>query len=137
MARRFRELDGASVKVGIQGDAGSLDDVAIVDIGVWNEFGTSRIPPRPFMRTTADENRKPAGDLAAGLAGRVLDGRMPARRALGTLGEWFQGLIQARITASKSWAKPNAPSTIRRKKSSTPLIDTGRLRASIRWVIGR
>jgi len=31
---------------------------------------------------------------------------------------------------------PNAPATIRKKKSSTPLVDTGQLRASITYQRG-
>ena len=44
-----------------------------------------------------------------------------------------QGDVQQNIVNGK-WAA-NAPSTIKRKKSSKPLIDTGKLRQSVRGIV--
>ena len=43
------------------------------------------------------------------------------------------GLVQEKIESGSY--EPNAPSTIRKKKSDKPLIDTGRMRQSVKYVI--
>ena len=47
-----QRLNGRVVKVGIQG--GSHDDM--VDIAIYNHFGTRHILPRPFMADCAEQN---------------------------------------------------------------------------------
>lgn len=56
-------------------------------------------------------------------------------KELERVGLWAQGSIQQRI--SDGIPPPNAESTIRRKGSSTPLIDTGQLRTSIKYRVKR
>ena len=46
-----------------------------------------------------------------------------------------KGLIQRKIVDGTF--EPNAPSTIRKKGSSRPLIDTGRMRQSVNFIIRR
>ena len=63
----------------------------------------------------------------------VLSGEMDARKALGLIGvkvvAWIKETIRAGLTP------PNAPSTIERKGSSTPLVDDGQLINSIHFEI--
>lgn len=122
---------GGTVKVGIQGEAG------IVDIAIYNEFGTKTIPSRPFMRTATDDNRANINRIMEMYAKQIISGQIGVRAALGRVGEWFTNRIQLHISNSKTWAEENADSTIAAKGSSTPLIDTGRLRQSVRWVIDK
>jgi len=130
----MKALDGKAVKVGVMGGAEN-NGVAIVDYAVWNEFGTSRIPARPFMAKTADENRDTVQKFAGFLIGKVIDGQLSVDRALKNLGEFYQLKIQMNIRTAKEWAEPNAPATIAMKGSSSPLIDQGRLVQSIRYEI--
>ena len=44
-------------------------------------------------------------------------------------------LVQEKIVSGSF--KPNAPSTIRKKGSDKPLIDTGRMRQSVKYVCQR
>lgn len=141
------------MKVGVQSDAGRTDPDPprtksgrarrgetfgphvgpyLADVAAWNELGTSDIPARPFMREAADQYRPRFETLSRHLVGKVIDGTATAETVLKTVGEWFQGRVQAKLTAGP-WAA-NAPATVRAKGSSKPLIDTGRLRQSIRWV---
>lgn len=53
------------------------------------------------------------------------------RAQLSRLGVLAQGDIQMEITALSS--PPNTPSTIARKGSSNPLIDTGAMRGAVTW----
>jgi hypothetical protein len=63
----------------------------------------------------------------------VLLGRLSEDAALGLLGTKAVGEIQKRMARG---IKPdNAPSTIAAKGSSTPLIDTGRLRQSVTYAV--
>ena len=45
----------------------------------------------------------------------------------------MKDVIQESITEG-AW-EPNAPSTVAKKKSSKPLIDTGRMRQSVNYII--
>lgn len=124
------------VKVGVMGDVGTSDEGAdMLLIAAVNEFGSAdgRVPERSYIRAGFDKNRSKLRNTAAALWGRVLDGDMDQRQALGLLGETHQDQVQKFLTALS--APPNAASTIARKRgSANPLIDTGRLRSSIRWV---
>ena len=124
------------VKVGVMGDAGTSDEgTDMLLIAAVNEFGSAdgRVPERSYIRAGFDKNRSKLRSTAAALWGRVLDGDMDQRQALGLLGETHQDQVQKFLTALS--APPNAASTIARKRgSANPLIDTGRLRSSIRWV---
>ena len=47
---RVRRLDGVTVSAGILNNAGvSSKGVPLVDIAIYNEFGTRHIPSRPFV----------------------------------------------------------------------------------------
>lgn len=125
-----------SVQVGLPAGEVGAD---ILSIGFWNEFGTTRIPERPFLRNAMRDNRATyVGNLTT-IAERVVvsameGGEYSLSTALGQLGQKAAGDIQREITTLAS--PPNAPSTIRQKKSSNPLIDEGRLRQAITWKLG-
>lgn len=55
--------------------------------------------------------------------------------ALKTIGVFAQGAVRSYMTDLQD--PPNAPSTIKKKGSSNPLIDTGELRSSITWVVSK
>lgn len=130
--REVAEARRGGVKVGVLGDAGASEEgTDLIDIAIYNEFGTRGIPARPFIRGAYDEKRRQLAKRKERLWNLILQGRIGARRALGLLGEEHQGQIQEFMTALSQ--PPNAPSTIAQKGSSNPLIDTGRLRGSIRW----
>lgn len=117
------QLRGRGVKVGLMAGGPVQDGVPVVQYAAYNEWGTATIPARPFMRKTADDAERPLGGFASGLARNVLNGRMTANQVLDGLGVWYQARIRATVRSSQSWAAPNAPSTIKAKGSSVPLID--------------
>lgn len=128
--RSVSDLADKGVKVGIQSDAGDHDGVNLVDIAIYNELGTSRIPARPFVRDCLVKNQAAAERVMAHLAQKALQGA-PAHDVVATLGEWYQN-VQKRHLLTENWT-PNAPATIKRKKSSKPLVDTGKMVGAIRW----
>lgn len=132
MLRQADALNGSGVKVGIQAGSGSQDGVDMVDIAIYNEFGTSRIPARSFMGDAAEKYQQDIGTTMEHLARKVESGASP-ETALHTLGQWYQAQQQAHIRSGEF--TPNAPSTIKKKGSSVPLIDKGRLVNSVRYEV--
>lgn len=136
-----KQLDGAGVKVGIRArDAGKQNDgVDVIDVAVWNEWGVRdqdgsvRTPARPFMRHTADTSDAAVRAVTARWAGMLLAGRMTVAQVLGSLGLWYADRIKDTVRNSRSWAEPNAASTVARKGSSVPLVDQGVLLGTIDW----
>ena len=137
--RRFlgqiEQLKKLQVQVGFQaGAAADEDGVDIANIAMWNELGTSRSPARPFMRKSVDENKDKIKAMCARQLKRLAQGAS-AEDILEKIGVFQKGLIQRKIVDGTF--EPNAPSTIRKKGSSRPLIDTGRMRQSVNFVIRR
>jgi len=94
---------------------------------------TINIPERSFLRSTFDEKNKEWQSKAEKQVGLVASGRKDAAGMLNTMGNVIEGDIKRKIVSGPFI--PNAPSTIRRKKSSRPLIDSGHMRSSIRYVV--
>ena len=92
-----------------------------------NDQGTKNIPERPFMI--------PAGNKAANKTINItvhsIAGGMDESQALSRAAIMFKNAIQREITNLKE--PPNAESTILKKGSSNPLIDTGLMRSKVDW----
>lgn len=132
LLRQADALHGSGVKVGIQAGTGSQDGVDMVDIAVYNAFGTATIPKRDFIGGAAEKYRQDVATVMDHLARKVEDGASPDA-ALHTLGQFYQGRQQAHIRSGEF--TPNAPSTIKKKGSTVPLIDKGQLINSVRYEV--
>lgn len=124
------------ITVGIHKAEGSQahkgSSASIADIASFNEYGLG-IPERSFLRAWFDANLAKNKSVLASRLRQVIKGKISKDQALGQLGASFVSGIQARI--SGHIPPPNADSTIARKGSSTPLIDTGTMRASITYEV--
>lgn len=126
------------VKVGFPAGEADADNI---QKAIWNDFGTSRgIPERPFMRNTMRKKRteyraamKAAAVIIIEQAALGESVAKEKRKALKKLGIKAQGDIQAEITSLRT--PPNAPSTIRQKGSSNPLINSGEMRAAVTFKV--
>jgi HK97 gp10 family phage protein len=123
-----------TAQAGIPAGATTTDGKSIPMYAAYNEFGTSRIPARPFMRTTANEHQNEwCETLAGALKGEILKDN--AKGAMGLVGEQMKAHIQQ--TIQKGSFAPNAPRTVANKRAKGkvepdhPLIDTGQMIASI------
>jgi hypothetical protein len=129
--REFSAVRNAHITVGVHAAEGAASDggATVADIAEWNEFGTDRIPSRSFIGSWFDEREKrfPAA-IKAEIEGAVRRGTS-VTEAFQTLAVTFQADVQRRIAQGIEPA--NTDSTIKRKGSSTPLIDTGVLRSAI------
>ena len=139
-----KDLDGVVVKVGVQakdkavrrGKGGSIrnTDQPLAVIAAIHEFGLGDMPQRSFLRSAYDENLPVIDKMIQRVANGAVFG-LGTNAALNQLGNVVQGMVQRKIVDGPF--VPNSPVTIKRKKSSKPLIDTGHLRQSIRYVIER
>lgn len=134
--KELKLLDGSYTKVGLQNDGKEYPggDKLISQIGFENEHGIHgkkgwKIPPRPFMSTSFDESKHKISELTKKEYDKVIAGEISVKRALALIGEWMTGVVKTKITNIKEPA--NADYTILKKGSTNPLIDTGRMRASI------
>ena len=136
--RRFlaelEKMKRLEVRVGYQaGEATDDEGVDMCDIALWNELGTSGahpIPARPFLRQSVDGNEDKIRAHCAQQARAIARGGT-AEEALKKIGIHMKGIVQK--TIKEGSFGPNAPSTIRKKGSDKPLIDTGRLRQSVNY----
>lgn len=135
---KMAEIAGG-VKAGILNNATTTDGQSIAEYAVYNEFGTSRIPARPFMRTVAKEKPKQwIGEMVRHVRGKATN---PAvwKEALGLAGESMKSDIKDSIQ-NGSWT-PNAPATVAAKarkgkvEPDHPLIDTGQMIAAVSYEV--
>lgn len=105
------------------------DNFNLASLAAVLEFGNESIPSRPFLRQTLAENQEKYTALFVKLfeSGVSID-QIYEQIALIAQGDVQQNIVNGKWTA-------NAPSTIKRKKSSKPLIDTGKLRQSVRGIV--
>jgi len=127
--RRLERLHNTKILVGILGE----EDSEILLRANANEFGTSIIPERPFIRGAFDKYGKDIGRFSEQLIAKYIDGEMDFEVMTGTIGEYAVSKIRRYMVDLKT--PPNAPSTIKQKKSSNPLIDTGQLLSSISYKV--
>ena len=132
-----KKLEGATrVLVGVPEGAGAYEDgLTIATIAAVNNFGSAdgHIPARPFLQPAIEKGAPQYQRLAEVMIPKVLTGEMDMTMLLEQMGQLAEGHVKQEITDLDT--PPNAQSTIDRKGSSSPLIDTGALRQSIRYVI--
>lgn len=137
LVQELGDYDGrATLRVGVMESARNIDTgEPVAPYAAANEFGTSRIPARPFLRSTIDAK----GNEWADYLGRAIGHGVPLQEALELTGARMVSDVQA--TIASNMAPANAPSTIRRKlrqedegggmMHAGTLIETGSLLRSI------
>jgi hypothetical protein len=119
------------VAVGILQDEKRDDGFSMVDLAMVHEYGSKdgHIPERSFIRSSCDAKRTEHLRLLQRLEKKVISGHLNKKQALIQFGEMVKSDM---VQAINSGIDPALdPKTIRRKKSSRPLIDTGHLKGSI------
>lgn len=119
------------------GEGESIVDssVDLLDVALWNELGTSTAPSRPFLRQSVDNNKDKINAFFQAQLKTLLAGRATAEDVLKKTAVFMKGLVQETIKEGDFPA--NAPSTVKKKGSDRPLIDTGHMRQSVETVIDR
>lgn len=148
--KNIAALASMAIKAGIVEGSGEQDGVDIAQYAAWNEYGVEGppvsqhgqgkwfIPPRPFIRGWTDNKAENIKATVERIFKKVSDGVWDADDAIMRLGEFAQDGIKSFIRTGTF--TPNADKTIelktvRGKKGTTPLIDTGTMRNSIRYEV--
>lgn len=140
LLEQLRELGATQkhVRVGIIGKQaaekhdepeGAKSAATVAQVAVWNHYGTSTIPARPFITLALEQHKEDLKKLQTRLGVALVTGKVTLDQALALLGEAAVGHIKQ--TIADGVVPENAPSTIAAKGSSTPLINFGQLRGSI------
>ena len=106
------------------------DSINVASVAFFNEFGTTRAPPRPFFRRMIAAKSPQWGKLLA-TAAKKHD--YDFVQTLNTMGSIIQGELVDSINAFTTPAL--APSTVKRKGFSTPLVDTSKMVNSVDYEI--
>ena len=140
MIKNTAALDGKSIEVGYS-EASKNGWLALI-----HEYGciiqrksragnpyTIVIPARSFLGAGFDKNQDEVLGKANQLLKLVAYGKMSAEQHCNAVGLLTKGKIQVFAIELKS--PPNAASTIKKKGSSNPLVDSGNMIGAIGWKV--
>ncbi len=132
--KELRKLESLEVRVGFQSGEVTYEDTGadLAEIAAYNEFGSSSTPARPFMKQSF-ENHGSELQKACDVANQTLANGGSAEKALNKIGVFCKGLVRQEIV--DGGFAPNAESTIAKKGSAQPLIDSGLMRKSVNYVV--
>lgn len=119
------------VLVGIHEDAGMAEgeEFTMATLGAVQHYGNDRIPARRWLDVGVEEGTKEYLEI---IQEGIASGESQ-ERTLEKVGASAAGYAQQYMRDLKN--PPNAPSTIKKKGSANPLIDTGRLVQSVTYTV--
>jgi len=123
-----------SVRIGFLEDATYPDGQQVAEVAAYLNYGTSKMPPRPFFSQMVEANKDGWGAKLA----RVLKAAdYDTELALGRMGEGIKGQLQDAIVAFND--PPDSKATMARKKAAgqeqATLIETGHMLASVDYEV--
>jgi hypothetical protein len=138
----FGRLEGAknarTLTVGVhdaEGGAPTASGRTVGEVATINEYGLG-VPERSFIRAWFDETEQANIEILRKIGRNIVQGKGGNyTQGLEQAGLAFVGQIQGKIAGGI--APENAPSTVARKGSSTPLVNTGQLKSSIRHKVNQ
>jgi len=134
LRKSLDDLSKLQSKTGWPDSATYEDGTKVVDVAMWNEFGTKHTPPRPFVRVAVAENRRKWSDGLGQGAKACINGSADARTVLESVALQAAGDIAKAIEAVT--APPLKASTIRKKRGrSKPLEDTNLMLQSVTGIV--
>jgi hypothetical protein len=102
----------------------------VAQVAFWQQFGTKRIPARPYFTTMIEENSPRWGDSLAHLA-KVHN--YDARKMMTNMGIGIQAQL---VRSIRDWSTPpNAQLTVDIKGFNNPLIDEGIMMNSVEYEV--
>lgn len=118
-----------------EGDQVVDTEVDLLDVAAFNELGTSRAPSRPFLRQSIDDHHPEIEAFFKNQVALLTNGSTTADQIMRQTAVFLRGLIQEEIVEGDF--TPNAPSTVKKKGSDKPLIDTGHMRQSVMTIVDK
>lgn len=125
--RAGKKADATSARSEEHRNAGT-EGLTVAALAEIHEFGLG-VPERSFIRAWFDQNQAEISNKLRERFREAALGKITFDVAADQFALWCQASIQKRMAAGIQ--PENAPSTVARKGSSKPLIDTGILRSSI------
>lgn len=132
LQRRLR-ASVSRVLVGVPAGPVEADGTSMALVAATVEFGKDNQPERPFLRGGVRESLPQVRALAKHDLAAVAEGNMTIPMALERVGLVVVGSVK-KYMAGDNFA-PNAPSTIAKKGSSQPTINTSALRQAVTHVV--
>lgn len=138
---QVRLTKGSYVMIGFYKEAGKYtegkDPPDVVEVALWNEFGTKKSPERSFIRSAIDENMAQINAWRDELLSEIMMGTLTAQAALETVGFRIMVMIQNKIKSDVP--PPLADSTVAHKREQglapVTLIETGLMLRSVTYRI--
>ena len=127
----------AGVKAGILDNATNDDGDVIAEYAAYNEFGTAKIPSRPFMRTTVKNKAHNWTSLFMRvISGKVVSDASVIKRAFSLMGRTMQ--MDIKETIMGNMPPPNNPvyAALKQKEGggySGTLFNTGAMYKAINF----
>jgi hypothetical protein len=132
VAKIGKEMATKGVRVGVLAEKGGNEDrdgITMIELAAIHEFGSpaAGIPQRSFIKSAfEDATAIHAQKIMMGKSIKaVIEDRLTPDQALDLLGLW--GVSRIKKGIKKGIEPANADSTVAKKGSSKPLVDTGRL----------
>ena len=128
------KIGSNSVSVGFLEDATYPDGQSVAEVAAYNNFGTSKAPPRPFFSNMVDEKRDGWGD-ALGKLCTALNYDIP--KVMGQMGEGIKGQLQQAIidfTTPEDSDETKARKDFAHPDTST-LVDTAHMLNSVDYEV--
>lgn len=131
----IKGLDGLEGKTGWFETAHYPEGTPVAYVATIHEFGTPRIPARPFMRPAVADHGGEWIQLLGDGAKASLNGGPTPEQVLEMVTLTAAGNVAEKIQAVTS--PPLSPVTVARKGSAKPLIDTGQMFQSVTGKVER
>lgn len=99
LRRELARYPKAYVSVGIHEDAGKYQsgDVTVIEVALWNEFGTKDVPERSYFRSTLEENAAKIESWRAEMLDNIVHRGWTVEKALEAVGLRIQVLLQNKV----------------------------------------
>lgn len=137
---RIKGAEKSYVLIGVNEGAGSYsgpNPPLVAQVALWNEFGTSSIPERSFLRSAMNDNAALIEKWRMEMIENLVFKNWTMQKALEAMGFRIQTLIQNKIKSDIP--PPNAPSVkaakAREGVADQTLINTGLLLRSITYKV--
>jgi hypothetical protein len=134
---RLEWSKGLTLTVGVHGaEGGEIDGkgpLTILQVATVHEFGLGNNPERSFIRSWYDEKLTEHTEALRKIGAAVVKGQFTAQVGLERAGNLFVAEVQAKIASNI--VPPLKKETSDRKGSTVALVDTGQMKASIRFKI--
>lgn len=136
-------LGGKHIKLGVLGQntpVSGESGITMVELAIIQELGSpaAGVPERSYIRSTLLAKKSEIVAFQGKIVQAVILKRITPEQALNMFGAFMVGLVRATIRNRETTGpedQANAPSTIAKKGSDTPLIDEGKLIGAISFEV--